>query len=295
MNIGENWEDLKFVIALAKTQKLQNAAKLIESNHSTVYRRVSNFEEKYKIKLFESTPSGYFLTSAGEELYEKLLGLEDRMDDIFNSITGLENQLKGRITLTTTYSIACTFLPKILKKFQEKWPEVFIDLKVSNEFYNLSKREADIAIRPSSNVPLHLIGRNLGRINYGIYSNRSFKLSSRNFIKKINEYQFILLDESLEHLKSSQWIQQQLINLDNAIKVDDLNVMAKLCSEGVGLAVLPNYFETIYPELNLVYSPQDFIGSDLWILTNKNMNKVPKIKICTEFLYQELKALDYLI
>lgn len=163
MNIEENWEDIKFFLALAKTMKLQKAASLIKSNHTTVYRRIKNFENKHNVKLFESTPDGYFMTSAGEDLYQKVEGIEDQMNDIFGSIKGLENTLKGRVTITTTHSIAATFLPEILLKLKSKWPFLQIDLKVSNQFYNLSKREADIAIRPSNDVPLYLIGRKIDR------------------------------------------------------------------------------------------------------------------------------------
>ncbi|OIQ16487.1 MAG: hypothetical protein BM556_15205 [Bacteriovorax sp. MedPE-SWde] len=295
MNTDENWEDLKFFIALAKEKRLQKAAKLINSNHTTVYRRITSFEEKYNTRLFESTPSGYLLTPAGEELYKKLQGVEDKMDDIFNSIQGLDTKIKGSILITTTPSIASTFLPKIIKKFQKKWPDLNVDLKVSNQFYNLSKREADIAIRPSSDVPLHLIGRNLGKLNFGIYGSKAyFKDTKRrnNILKHMDEQSFIVLDETLDRLKSKKWLDSKLDQNTKVYKVDDLTIMAKMCDDGVGLALLPHYFSNSYKNIELIYEPKEFIGSDLWVLTHKDMSKVPKVKICTEFLYTEIsKAL----
>jgi DNA-binding transcriptional LysR family regulator len=284
-------------MALAKTKRLQKAAKLIKSNHTTVYRRVINFEKKFDIKLFESTPSGYYLTPAGEELYHNLEGLEQKMDNIFNSIQGLETKLKGRILITTTPSIATTFLPKIIKKFQVKWPELYVDLKASNQFYNLSKREADIAIRPAVNVPLHLIGRNLGKLNFSIYGAKNYskeKLKKNNFLKNIDKYNFIVLDESLEHLKSKKWLDSKLTDESKIYKVDDLSVMAKMCNDGVGLALLPEYFTKDFKNLELLYEPKEFVGSDLWILTHKNMSKVPKVKTCTDFLFEEIKQAIFL-
>jgi DNA-binding transcriptional LysR family regulator len=291
MNINENWEDLKYFMALAKERRLQRAAKLIKSNHSTVYRRINNFEAKFDVKLFESTPMGYFLTPAGEELYRKLEGLEEKMDTVFSSIQGLENELKGRILITTTPSIAQTFLPPIIKTFKKKWPELLVDLKVSNQFYNLSKREADIAIRPASEVPLHLIGRNLGELNFGIYASKKYlntAVVGDDFIDEINKHHFIALDESLEHLKSKQWLDSKLEDDSKVYKVDDLTIMAEMCNAGVGLALLPHYFTKNYKGLELVYQPKEFVGSHIWILTHKNMSKVPKVKTCTDFLYDEI-------
>ncbi|MFT6068071.1 MAG: DNA-binding transcriptional LysR family regulator [Bacteriovoracaceae bacterium] len=296
MNIEENWEDLKYFMALANEKRLQKAAKLIKSNHTTVYRRILNFEQKFDIKLFESTPAGYFLTPAGEELYLKLEGLEERMDSIFNSIQGLETKLKGRILITTTHSIATTFLPKILKKFKKKWPDLLVDLKVSNQFYNLSKREADIAIRPASDVPLHLMGRNLGKLNFSLYGTKAYFKGNRkreNVFSNIEKHTFIALDESLEHLRSKKWLDSKLNDESRIYKVDDLTVMAKMCSEGVGLALLPHYFEGVYKNLDLIFEPKEFIGNDLWILTHKNMSKVPKVKTCTDFLYEEISRVVF--
>ena len=291
MNTMDNWDDLKFFLALAKEKRLQRAATLINSNHTTIYRRINQMEEKYEVKLFESTPEGYYLTQAGEELYEKLKGLEEKMDEVFSSIQGLENKLKGRILITTTHSIASTFLPKILIKFQQNWPELLIDLKVSNQFYNLTKREADIAIRPSNDVPLHLIGRKLGKINFGMYASKKYvkkHITKKNFLTNLNDYNYVTLDDSLEHLKSKKWLDAKLIDDSKIYKVDNLTVMAKMCDDGLGIGLMPHYFAQNYKNLELNYMPDEFIGNDLWVLTQKNMSRVPKIKTCTDFLCAEI-------
>lgn len=294
MNINENWEDIKFFLALAKTGKLQRAAKLIKSNHTTVYRRIKNFEERFNVQLFESTSEGYLMTSAGEDLLRKVEGLEDRMNDIFGSIQGLDNTVKGRVTLTTTHSIAATVLPKILLKLNSQWPSLEIDLKVSNQFFNLTNREADIAIRPSSDVPEHLIGRKVGQIDFGLFASkeyiRQFK-TKKGLLKHLEDRNFIGLDNSLSHLKSCKWFNQMVSEDSQVLRVDNVNIMGKMCAEGLGLAVLPTYYKKTFKNLELVLMPEEFIGSDLWILTHKSISKTPRIKTCTEFLFKELKKI----
>lgn len=296
MNTSENWEDLKYFVALAKEKKLLRAAKLLNSNHTTVYRRIVQFEEKFDIRLFERTPSGYYLTPAGEALYEKVGGLEEQMDDIYSSIQGLDNQVKGNILLTTTPTVAATFLPGILSKLKTKWPELTIHLKVSNQFYNLSKREADIAIRPANDVPLHLIGRNLGKLNFGLYGAKSFikkHIKNAKTFEDFHDSSFIALDETLEHLKSKKWLDKKLKEHEQVYRVDDLVVMTKMCASGLGLALIPHYMAKEYKNIELVFTPNVFVGSDLWVLTQKNLSKVPKIKACTDYLCEEIaKAIE---
>jgi len=291
MNTKDDWEDLKFFIALAKERKLKKAAESINSNHTTVYRRISQFEENYNLRLFDRTPAGYSLTAQGEELFEKLTSLDTKMDTIFSSLQGLENKLKGNICITTTPSLALSFLPKAIKKFRNQWPEITIDLKVSNHFFNLSKREADIAIRPATDIPLHLKGRRVGEINFAIFgtSNNKLKINKKNFLKNINQYSFIALDESLSHLSSQQWVDKHINDENIVCRVDNLTIMSKLCSEGVGLAILPQYFSKIVRNIEPIYQPKEFIGNELWVLTHKNLSKTPKIKVSTEFFYHELQ------
>ena len=74
------------------------------------------------------------------------------------------------------------------------------------------------------------------------------------------------------------------------LRVDNLIVLGRLCSSGLGLAVLPHYFTDYYKNLELILNPEIFIGSDLWILTHKNNKQNPRVKICSEFLFTEIKS-----
>jgi DNA-binding transcriptional LysR family regulator len=291
MNNDINWENLKFFIALATTGRLQKAAKELGSNHSTVYRRVKSFEEEISTKLFNSTPTGYILTVAGEKLLENVGDLQEKMDEISRTIPGIDDTLKGSVSITTTSSIAETILPKILLKFKKKWPELSITLKVSNQHFNLSKREADIAIRPSSKVPDHLIGRKLGYLNFGVYGAKTYLKNKpkNNFLKNIYQFDILGLDDELSHLESKQWL-DKLIEKDlNIYRVDKLTTLASFCSEGLGIAVLPDYFCLKHKNLELLYAPKNKIGSDLWLLTHKDISKGPKIKITMDFLANEIQ------
>jgi len=291
MNTKDNWENIKYFIALAKEKQLKKAAASLKSNHTTVYRRICQFEEEYNLRLFERTPTGYFLTAQGEALFNSVSGLEGQMDTVFSSLQGLENTLKGEICITTTPSLAMLFMADIIQKFQEKWPDLVIDLRVSHQIYNLSKREADIAIRPATDVPLHLMGRRVGAVNFGVFRSTRYKtkINKSKFMDEIDRHKFIVLSEELGHLSSRHWLDKVINEQHIACRVDRLTSLSELCSQGLGLAVLPLYYSGFYPDLELVYQPEEFIGNDIWVLTHKNMSRTPKIKVCTEFFYHELR------
>ena len=293
MNTKDDWENLKFFIALAKEKQLKRAADALKSNHTTVYRRISQFEEKYNLRLFERTPAGYYLTSQGEALYEQVESLEGAMDAVFSSLQGLENTLKGSICITTTPSFAVSLLPAMIKKFQLQWPDITIDLRVSHQIYNLSKREADIAIRPATDVPLHLIGRRAGYLNYAVFKsakNYERDINKKQFMQEIKQHRFIVMSEELAHLPTTKWLNKHIEENNVACRVDGFMPSAELCAKGVGLAILPLYCAKQDKSLELVHKPEENIGDDVWVLTHKNLSRVPKIKVCTEFFYRELQG-----
>lgn len=291
MNTDINWDDLKFFLALAKHGKLQHAAKSLNSNHTTVYRRIKSFEDYTQKKLFNSTPSGYVLTNIGEKLLEEISELEERMDKVNRFIDGIDDSIQGRVSFTTTSSLAMTVLPKVLATFKRESPELCIDLKVSTNFFNLSKREADIAIRPCINPPEHLIGRKLGRLHFALYASSQYIKNNKinkSIMSNLSGHDILSLDENFSHLLSKQWFDKFIENLPNVYHADDLTTLAHLCSQGLGLALLPTYFTKSFPNLKMIHKPKDFIGSDLWLLTHKDISKTPKIKFCMELLSKEL-------
>jgi DNA-binding transcriptional LysR family regulator len=298
MNNGLNWENLKYFLALANTSRLQKAAKELGSNHSTVYRRIKSFEEEIGLKLFESSPGGYQLTPAGEKLLAVSSELAEKMNDVDLAIRGIDQEPHGNIRLTTTASIAATILAPIINKFRKKWPGITIELIVGNQHLNLSKREADIAIRPSSKVPEHLVGMKLGYLNFSVFGTSKYakKINSRNFNKLASETDFLGLEDSLSHLKSKQWQDQLPIDQNKVYRTNNLALMGQLCSAGVGLAVIPDYFEIVHKNLKCIYRPKQDIGNDIWILSHKDLLKNSKVKLALNFFHDEIKESlrDYL-
>ncbi|MCB9397638.1 MAG: LysR family transcriptional regulator [Acidobacteria bacterium] len=285
------WDHLKTVLVLARSGSLQAAARQLGTNHTTVYRQVRAFEEAVGLRLFESTPGGYRLTAQGDKFLETASGLDQQVADLFRSLQGMDASLSGSLCVTTTSSLATTLLPPIWKRFRETWPDLSVELKVSNTFFNLSKREADIAIRPSSDVPDYLVGRNLGPLHFGVFAAESYlnRAPKQPFPEQMEGHDFIGLDDSLGHLLSKKWLDDLIGPNCSVYRVDNLSVLGHLCEAGLGIAVLPLYFRVRHPDLRLIYQPERFLGSDLWLLTHRDLSQTAKVQTCMDFLAGALK------
>ena len=290
MKSSWNWQNLKFFLALARFDTLGRAAEKINSNPTTVFRRIKAFEAEVGSKLFDSTPQGYSLTPAGETLFERSEGLEEKLDTLFSSVEGMDQEIRGSVLLTTTDSLALTVLPPILKTFQGRFPAVRLRVRISPRFFNLSKREADIALRPGSQAPAHLFGKKLGKIHFALYAAQSYleRHPVKNLPAEVARHAFIGLDDSLSHLPSKQWLDRMVGDVASFTRTDNMMTAGLLCNEGLGVAILPTYFQRYCRNLVKVFQPEEFLGSDFWLLTHRDTKDIARIKATTRFLAEEI-------
>lgn len=284
-----DWNHLKYFIILAREKTLQKAASAVESNPSTVFRRIKAFEEEIGTKLFERTSEGYSLSSAGEALYLEALEIEEKIEIISRKIHGLDNQLRGEVILTTTDTLALTVLPQIIKDFSQLHPNLKLDIRISSQFFNLSKREADIALRPSSTPPDHLLGRKLGKFSFAVYASTDY-LSQHpveDFLKELGQHSLIGANQFLSHLESKKWLDKMAQWEAHAVSADNLMAIGNLCTIGMGIAILPTYFEKYFPALRKIHVPHDFKGTDLWLLTHKDFKNLSRIKVTLDFFQEK--------
>ena len=150
MNFAEmqmNWDDLRFFRAVAETTTLAGAARRLSVNHSTVFRRINRFEKHLGTRLFERLPDGYQLTDAGEVVLNHVSRIGEEVDNIQIKLLGKDYRPSGKIRLTAPDNLAYAYLPRYLVDFTKRYPEIDIDMVVGAENLNLTRREADIAIR----------------------------------------------------------------------------------------------------------------------------------------------------
>ncbi len=164
------WDDLRVILSIAEAGSLSGAGRRLRASHATVFRRLNAIEARLGVALFERSRTGYAPTAAGEDLaataarvQAEVLGAERRM-------AGRDLRLSGSIRVTTTDTLLMGLLSPIFADFQREHPEITLEVAVSNQLFNLSQRDADVAVRPSAAPPEHLVGRPAGRIAQAVYA-----------------------------------------------------------------------------------------------------------------------------
>src|SRR5918997_4255476 len=205
------WDDFKLVRLIAESKGLAGAAARLSVNHSTVFRRLGQLEEALGTKLFERHRTGYALTAAGEEM----AALAERMDDDVASfarkLAGQVLSPAGELRVTTNDTLLAHLLTPLYARFCEQCRDVRLDLVLSNQALNLSKRDADVAIRATDNPPETLVGRRVATIGWALYGRAAdFPQPGAVDLLSLYDRSWVALGDNFAAFKAARFVRERV-------------------------------------------------------------------------------------
>ena len=203
-----SWDDLRYVLAVAEHGSVASAGRYLGVNHATVLRHVNAFEKRYEVRLFERLATGYALTSEGKELVVSLRFVADNITEIERKISGLERRPEGRLRVTTTDSILAAVVAPHLAEFKEQYPRIVVDISMTVGRLDLSRREADVAIRPSSAPPENIVGIEVVPLAFGAYASATYLDGHQD--RSLDKHRWLALDDLLSHAPPAQWLNSRV-------------------------------------------------------------------------------------
>jgi DNA-binding transcriptional LysR family regulator len=279
---GFDWDDLRYVLAVATAGSLAGAARSLGVNHTTVLRRVSAFEKRLGSRIFDRLPTGYVLTPGGQELIAAAHHIDDTVTDLERKLAGQDLRLSGIVRITTADTLMGSILPEILVEFRAAQPGIEIEVVVSNVMFNLTKRNADVAIRPAKDPPETLIGRRIAKIAFAVYGSPRY-LAKHRKTDNLASHQWVGPDDSLADTSVAQWMRAELPGSKITLRADSLLGLRDAAQAGLGLAALPCYLGDTSAGLVRVHPPIGAMATALWILTHEDLRHTARIRAFTEF------------
>jgi DNA-binding transcriptional LysR family regulator len=276
------WDDLRYVLAVASAGSLAGAARSLGVNHTTVLRRVSAFEARLGLRLFERLPTGYVLTAGGEELIAAARAIDETVTTLERKLAGQDLRLSGTLRVTATDTLMASILPGMLAEFREAHPGIRVEIAVSNLMLNLTKRDADVAIRPARDPPDVLVGRRIARIAFAIYGSPDY-LARHRGAGDLGSYRWVAPDDGLAGTSVAQWMRAELPESEIALRADSLLGLCEAAKAGLGLAALPCYLGDTSPGLVCVHRPIAAMETALWILTHEDLRRTARVRTFTDF------------
>tara|TARA_R110002096_G_scaffold432707_1_gene649979 strand:- start:3996 stop:4883 length:888 start_codon:yes stop_codon:yes gene_type:complete len=280
-----NWDDIRIFLAVARARTVRGAAIDLKVNHTTVSRRISAFEESINVRLFERVHGGHLLTSAGEDLLKTAQRIEEEVAGADRRIMGKDDRMSGPIRVTFPAALGVQHLIEDFKKFSDLYPDITLELNGAYDLIDLSKREADIAIRAMNNPPENLVGRRIMSINSSVYISKSYwrEIQDGDDQSKPTWLGNPYPETLKKQLKSSMFSNT---NIKHQINFPEGLIAA--VRAGMGIATLPCGMGDADPELMRVPPGDTTAMSELWVLTHNDLRHTLKVKIFIDFISKAL-------
>jgi DNA-binding transcriptional LysR family regulator len=286
------WDDFRLVKAIADGGGLAGAAARLGVNHSTMFRRLRQLERALGVALFERHRTGYALTAAGEEMVE----LAARMDE---DVTGFARKLAGRapspageLRVTTSDALLVHLLTPLLARFGRQCPDVRLDVVLDNHALNLSKRDADVAVRASDRPPETLVGRRVARIAWALYGSAAAPTPAPRDGDPLggDRERWVAPGDDLATLSAARFLRAHVPPERVALKVNTVLGLAAAVEAGVGVGHLPCFVGDTRPGLVRLAPPEPRFGADLWLLTHPDLRHAARVRVFLDFLAAEIVA-----
>lgn len=287
-----DWDDLRYFLAVAGTGSLSGAAKRLGVNHSTVLRRLAGLEARLEVRLFERFQSGYAMTAAGENLQLRLQPVAEQIEALERQLGGLDSALNGTIRITSTDTLVHGPLTSSLAAFRRLHAGIQLQVTINNSFLSLTKREADVAVRPSNTPPENLVGRPVGVIQTAVYASKQYlRRAAKQGLSPTDwtKHAWVAPDEALAHLAQARWLASHVPPERVAVRADSLVGMAYAVREGVGLGMLLCLVAERERDLVQVAPPPPELDTQVWVLTHPDLRQVRRIKALTQHLFETLR------
>jgi DNA-binding transcriptional LysR family regulator len=251
-----------------------------------VFRRLNQLEARLGLRAFEREGGRYHTTAEGEELVRAGIAMAETAEQALRKVAGRDLRPSGAVHISTTDSVALSLLPGIAAQCRARYPQITLSVSVDNHAANLSKRDADIAIRPTPQPPDYLIGKRIAPLEFCVYAARHYLAAHPGWAA--NEHEWIALDDSYNGHRTLRWL-EKVRPLDQVgYRSSSFGMVRQACVAGLGLAMLPCLLGDGCDGLERVGDPVVECGTDLWLLIHPDLRHTVRIKAVFELLHEAL-------
>ena len=274
-----NWDDMRFFLALSREGSVSGAGRALGVKHTTVARRIRVLEERLGTRLFDRLPDGYAMTQVAENIFKHALAMEVLSQAVDREAFGRDAELAGPLKLTVGNELADRVILPKLRVFRKAYPLIDLQLLTTTGLVDLAAREADIAVRLTSKPPDYLVGREVVRLQHGIYG-------TTRTLRELSNPDVILFESETEQ---PPWVTENFLNAQTVLRVDDVASMVSATKNHIGLSRMPCFIGDSIAGLRRLDVPLKPSDWGVWILSHIDLIATARVRVCREFLLKTIE------
>jgi DNA-binding transcriptional LysR family regulator len=285
-----DWNDLRFALALGRERTLTAGAKALGVSQPTASRRLVALEESVGTKLFLRGAGGYVPTDAGRRLLAVLEGVSTALAQTA-TLASDDRKIEGVVRVAVTDLTAMHLLETALPLLRRKHPALLVELLVGGKVVDLSRREADLAVRLVPPEGAELVARGLGEMRYALYASEAYvtKYGAPTDANDLTGHAVIEPIGELAASPEAQYLRDHVRGTTVALRTTSMLAMAHAARAGMGLVILPAPIAASVGGLVRVASVPALKPRRLWLVAHRDARKIPRLRAVMDAIEKDLR------
>ncbi|MDV3130143.1 LysR family transcriptional regulator [Mycobacterium sp. 21AC1] len=289
-------DNLRFFLEVARTGRLNEAARNLGVDHTTVGRRIVALEKSFGERLFDRSPGGWHLTEAGADLLPRAESVESAVIAAYDARASAAGPLTGTVRVVTPDGFGAFVVAPRLVELRRTHPHLDVELATATERGSLSARHFDIAVTLEEPPPRAVHVHHLAGYDLRLYAAPEY-LDTAPPITELSDltnhtliwYIDALLDVAPLRILDSLPHKQRV-----AVQTNNITGHWTAARSGLGIAPLPEYVGAPDTSLKVVL-PQEFsVRRNYWLVIPRELQQLGRVRAVAQFLRSTVAANPYL-
>jgi DNA-binding transcriptional LysR family regulator len=281
-----DWNDLRYLLAIAKAGTLAGAARELGVEHTTVGRRLNALEAALATRLFTRGPEGFAPTGAARAILPIAEEIAARVESIERRVAGEDARVEGTVRVTTSEALS-GYLVKQLGVLRQRYPELVVEILAGNRAYDLPRGEADVAIRVREVTEPDLVARKVAIAGWSLYASRGY-VGARGVPpspEDLRGHDVVAFDQTMSATPGAQWLQAHGAGTNVAVRGNSIVASLNAVLLGMGVSVLPCFLGDAERSLQRL-TPRVLGARDVWLVVHPDLARVARVRVVMDYVVE---------
>ena len=282
-----DWDDLRFVLAVARAGSALQAARALKVNQTTVTRRIAQIEAAVGADLFESRQNGHWLTPLGEIVAAGAERVEAEVLALQSAISAQQRMVCGSVRFTSSEIFINLVVAPFVKSFRSQYPGVTVELVIDDRRLDLRRSEADVALRAGMRPEGGgIVAQRLPDSAWAAYCSRRYadEHGAPADTAELDSHAVVGLEGPMARLAASLWLTQTAPKAVIGARSNSLISHVSAIKAGLGVGMLPCFVGDAEPDLLRCTPPVPELDAELWLVVREEIKQAPHVRAFVDCL-----------
>ncbi len=295
-----DWDKLRIFHAAAEAGSFTHAGEALSISQSAVSRHISALERDLNVPLFHRHARGLVLTEQGELLYRTAQDVFSKLATTQILLADSRGKPNGELKVTTTVALGSGWLTPRLNEFMKLYPDIRLQLLLDDEILNLTMREADVAIWFGAPTQQDLVRRKLFTVHYHVYASNDYvkRFGKPRSLADLDRHRILTYGGPMPSpFKEMNWLETTGVDgggsREPALRINSLLALREAVSQGIGIAVLPDYLIRDQPRVTQVLEDIEMPIFDTFFVYPEDLKDTKRVNVFRDFLVAKSREWSY--